>query len=152
SSATAKEGRGAEGLVLNGTYVRGDRRMAVINGAVYTEGQTISPASAGRAVSLARVDVDRVVLSVDRMTSELAYSRPTAAAEPPRTQPVHDGTELAQKDAVARDESEEGADEAEANDESPSAADSREPATTAEVDPEAAMSSSTASPSAAREK
>jgi hypothetical protein len=62
-------------LVLSGTYVRGNRRMAVINGSIYSQGDRIASSTAGsNAVTVARVDVDRVMLRLDRGTTELLYS------------------------------------------------------------------------------
>jgi hypothetical protein len=64
-----------EGLVLSGTYVRGDRRMAVINGLLYSEGEQITSAGpTAVAASVARVDVDRVILNMEGRHAQLAYA------------------------------------------------------------------------------
>jgi hypothetical protein len=64
-----------EGLVLSGTYVRGKRRMAVINGLLYSEGEQITPVGpTAVTASVARVEVDRVIVSMDGRHAELAYA------------------------------------------------------------------------------
>ncbi len=61
-------------FVLNGTYVHGRTRMAVINGAIYTEGQLLSAAKSEAPVgSVKTISVDKVELSVDDHQVALTY-------------------------------------------------------------------------------
>ena len=83
--ASSIDASAVAGLILNGTYVRGDQRLAVINGSVYAQGQRISDsAAANPAITVARVDVDKVVLKLGRGTSELLYSEASLAKDAPR--------------------------------------------------------------------
>jgi hypothetical protein len=72
-------------LVLSGTYIRGNRRVAVINDSLYSEGEQISTSLATVPnCSVARVDIDRVLLNVAGKTAELSYPNPmdsSAAAD-----------------------------------------------------------------------
>jgi hypothetical protein len=71
-------------LVLNGTYVRGDHRVAVINQAVYAEGDRVKLADhAGVRCNLNRVDIDRVVLELEEGIAELEYP----GLDPPKPAP-----------------------------------------------------------------
>jgi hypothetical protein len=61
-------------FVLNGTYVHGRTRMAVINGAIYTEGQLLSAAKSEAPVgSVKTISVDKVELAVDDHQVALTY-------------------------------------------------------------------------------
>jgi hypothetical protein len=61
-------------LVLNGTYVRGDHRVAVINQAVYAEGERVKLADqAGARCNLHQIEIDRVVLELEAGIAELTY-------------------------------------------------------------------------------
>jgi hypothetical protein len=81
-------------LVLNGTYVRGDHRVAVINQAVYAEGDRVKLADhAGVRCDLNRVDIDRVVLELEEGIAELEYpsldpSKPAPNADSPTPAPA----------------------------------------------------------------
>jgi hypothetical protein len=86
-------------LVLNGTYLRGDHRVAVINQAVYAEGERVKLADhAGVRCNLNQVDIDRVVLELDEGIAELSYPdmnpptpAPDTASPPPATAPAPAG-------------------------------------------------------------
>ena len=69
-------------MILNGTYVRGNQRIAVINGALYAQGEQIPPEDASvENCSVVRVDVDKVVLNFNGAPAELRYTN-LAAWEP----------------------------------------------------------------------
>jgi hypothetical protein len=74
-------------FVLTGTYVAGGRRIAVINGSLYAEGETITSAgpkakSAPVVCTVLRVEIDKVVLSFQGQTKELRYADAPVAPEP----------------------------------------------------------------------
>ncbi len=76
-------------LVLNGTYVRGNQRIAVINGTVYAQGEQISVEHASvENCSVARVDVDKVVLNFNGATAELRYANTIAPESPIASHPT----------------------------------------------------------------
>jgi hypothetical protein len=83
-------------LVLNGTYLRGDHRVAVINQAVYAEGERVKLADhAGVRCNLNQVEIDRVVLELDEGIAELSYPdlnppqpAPNTAAPSPASAPT----------------------------------------------------------------
>jgi hypothetical protein len=61
-------------MVLNGTYVAGVSRMAVINGSLYMEGEKVkAPKNPKANCTLQRVEIDKVVLNVDDKVAELRY-------------------------------------------------------------------------------
>ena len=71
------------GLALNATYVRGDRRLAVINGSLYAEGDQVKLSGPTMlALTLARVYPDNVILERKGQTVELNY--PAAESKPAR--------------------------------------------------------------------
>jgi hypothetical protein len=59
-------------LVLSGTYLRGRRRMAVINGAVYAEGDSLKSGNASLG-TVAQIDLHRVVLLVGEQQLAISY-------------------------------------------------------------------------------
>jgi hypothetical protein len=68
-------------LLLQATHLRGDRRIALINGAVYAEGDEVRPTGPNAvAYTVSRIDQHRVVLQSDDETLELTY--PTHDAKP----------------------------------------------------------------------
>src|SRR5262245_57794557 len=73
--------------VLSGTYVAGGRRFAVINGALYAEGEKITSTGRGGKTAFAictvsRVEIDKVVLSFEGRTKELHYADPSLPPDP----------------------------------------------------------------------
>jgi hypothetical protein len=79
-----------EGWRLGATLI-GRRRSAVVNGRVYDEGQTIPPAKPeGKALKLARVERDHVVLQDPRQPRfvTLAYGAASAAPGPGKPTPA----------------------------------------------------------------
>jgi hypothetical protein len=57
------DAKAAAPLVLTGTYIQGDRSMAILGGAVYRAGQTVGPADAGNPPwTIKQILPDRVVL------------------------------------------------------------------------------------------
>jgi hypothetical protein len=66
--------RGPGDLALQATHLRGDRRVALINGAVYSEGDEIQPnGPAAAAYTVSRIYLHRVVLAGENRTLELNY-------------------------------------------------------------------------------
>ncbi len=63
----------ASGLTLSATLLRGERRVALINGKFFTEGDPLKDVTAG-GVTLARVYPDRVLLRQGEETVELKFS------------------------------------------------------------------------------
>lgn len=64
-----------KGLELNATYIRGQRRAALISGHVYDEGEALKTALAGMAPCMVvRVEADRVVLRQLDQTAEVRYA------------------------------------------------------------------------------
>ena len=66
-------------FALTGTYVAGDNRYAVINGTLYAEGEQVTATgrgakSAPSMYKVARVEIDKVVLSCEGQTKELHYA------------------------------------------------------------------------------
>jgi hypothetical protein len=76
-------------FVLSGTYVSGGRRYAVINGALYAEGEQIAATGKGAKTAstymVSRVEIDKVVLSFQGENKELHYADPVAPPEPRAT-------------------------------------------------------------------
>lgn len=63
-----------KGLVLNGTYLSSKRRLAVINSKLYSEGQTVLPASpSAKSFIVSRIDQHKVQLQLGVQTVELGY-------------------------------------------------------------------------------
>jgi hypothetical protein len=65
--------------VLNATYIHGDRRLALISGHVYVEGEQLKGPS-GPPLTVARICPERVLLQREGVTLELKY-----ASVPPRS-------------------------------------------------------------------
>jgi hypothetical protein len=78
------------GLALNATFLRGSHRSALINGALYAEGDQVKLAAATPApVKIARVLPDKVLLQCADQTLELTYaSRPSKTQGPPHSEPA----------------------------------------------------------------
>jgi hypothetical protein len=73
-AATAVPLRGPNDLALQATHLRGDRRIALINGAVYTEGDEIKPnGPTATAYTINRIYPHRVVLERESQTVDLNY-------------------------------------------------------------------------------
>jgi len=69
------------GLRLYATYIRGERRLALIDGSVYAEGEPVKGARAMAApFVVVRVDPDKVLLRRLGQTVELRYAARPAAA------------------------------------------------------------------------
>jgi hypothetical protein len=61
-------------LVLHGTYVRGGHHVAIINQAVYAEGEQIAPPDAAiTQCRVTHVGVDKVMLDLNGQIAELSY-------------------------------------------------------------------------------
>lgn len=61
-------------LVLSGTYLRGGHHVAIINHAVYGEGETIAPPDPTLVdCRVVHVGVDKVMLDLNGQTAELTY-------------------------------------------------------------------------------
>lgn len=75
---------------LQATHLRGDRRVALINGSVYVEGDEIKPSGASAAsYTVARIYAHTVVLQGNDQTTVLTYSsresKPAAIRSTPGT-------------------------------------------------------------------
>lgn len=71
------------GLVLGATYVQGDRRVALINGRVYQEGERLAIATPlAEPCVVAGISADRVLLLHRGRTVELIYPDPAFGADP----------------------------------------------------------------------
>jgi len=86
-SAASAQNSDLRNFVLSGTYVAGGRRFAVINGALYTEGEQITSAARGAKsapaiCTVSRVEIDKVVLSFEGQTKELHYADPSLPPDP----------------------------------------------------------------------
>ena len=86
-NAASAQNSDLKSFVLSGTYVAGGRRFAVINGALYTEGERITSAGRGDKVgpdicTVSRVEIDKVVLSFQGQTKELHYADPSLPPDP----------------------------------------------------------------------
>jgi hypothetical protein len=67
--------------VLGATYIRGDRRLALISGQIYAEGEQLKGQSLSASpLTVARICPDKVLLRRDGETLELKYTTP-----PPRS-------------------------------------------------------------------
>ena len=67
--------------VLGATYIRGDRRLALISGHIYAEGEQLKGQNSSVSpLTVARICPDKVLLRRDGETLELKY-----AAAPPRS-------------------------------------------------------------------
>ena len=63
------------GQILNATYIHGDRRLALINGQVYAEGEALKGQnSSSSPLTVARICPDKVLLRRDGVTLELKYA------------------------------------------------------------------------------
>jgi hypothetical protein len=86
-NAASAKNTDLKNFVLSGTYVAGGRRFAVINGALYSEGETITSTGRGGKTAFAictvsRVEIDKVVLSFEGQTKELHYADPSLPPDP----------------------------------------------------------------------
>lgn len=73
-STPAPAQRHADGLVLRGTYLRAERRLALINERFYAEGQTLPAGkNAETGLLVTRIEADRVLLQASGETVELKY-------------------------------------------------------------------------------
>ncbi len=78
-----------KGLVLNGTYVSSNRRVAVINSHLYAEGQTVRPvATAAKSFVVSRIDQHKVVLQLGAQTAELGYPKLPAKTDKKKPAPT----------------------------------------------------------------
>jgi hypothetical protein len=69
------------GQLLGATYIRGDRRLALISGHIYAEGEPLKGQTSSLSpLTVVRICPDKVLLSRDGVTLELKY-----AAAPPRS-------------------------------------------------------------------
>ena len=60
---------------MNATYIHGDRRLALINGQVYAEGEALKGQnSSSSTLRVARICPDKVLLRGDGVTLELKYA------------------------------------------------------------------------------
>jgi hypothetical protein len=67
--------------VLGATYIRGDRRLALISGHIYAEGEQLKGQNSSVSpLTVARICPDKVLLRRDGVTLELKYT-----AAPPRS-------------------------------------------------------------------
>jgi hypothetical protein len=74
AAADTSAPRGPGDLALQATHLRGDRRVALINGSVYSEGDEIQPhGPAATAYTVNRIYLHRVVLAGESQTLELNY-------------------------------------------------------------------------------
>ena len=85
-------------LRLKGTFVHGERRVALINGGVFDEGETVTQdRTSGVRCQLRRVYADAVVVEVDGLRYRLAYGgrpeRLTAVSMVPSTTPANERTQ-----------------------------------------------------------
>jgi hypothetical protein len=86
------------GQILNATYVHGARRLALISGQVYAEGEALKGQnSSSSPLKVARICPDKVLLCRDGVTVELKYAsawpKPGDAAAPAmKQQPGVDAT------------------------------------------------------------
>jgi len=70
-------------LVLSGTYIRGNRRMAIIGGKVYKVGEALEgPDADGKLWVVKQVSTDHVVLESRSGTRVIDYSNPAALGKP----------------------------------------------------------------------
>lgn len=82
----SSNGNGSEPLVLHGTYLRGNHRVALINKAVYHEGDQITlDEETGTFCRIAEISIDKVVLDLNGEMAELSY--PNFLAPPPPQNP-----------------------------------------------------------------
>jgi hypothetical protein len=70
-------------VALSATSIRGERRMAVLNGRTYAEGETIKGITGPGPVILAAVRPMSVRLRSGGTTVDVAFSRASAATRPP---------------------------------------------------------------------
>ena len=69
-------------LVLSGTYLQGRRRMAVIIGAVFAEGDSLKSGNASLG-TVAQIDLHRVVLLVGEQQLAISYPEHVPGAKTP---------------------------------------------------------------------
>lgn len=70
-------------LTLNGTFLRGSRKVAVINGELYSEGATLDKADPSfRALKVSQVHQHKVVIESQGQTAELRYANIVPQADP----------------------------------------------------------------------
>ena len=67
-------------LVLDATYVQGDRRMALISGRVYTPGKRLAETGPGALYVVKEVLPDRVLIQSRSRTGELTYRNSDVAS------------------------------------------------------------------------